>query len=174
MYTRETELAHYGVKGMKWGVRKKYPTESYSITTKKGEKLTMERNKGNALLRGLGKISPKIREDQKKTYNYLLKNDKGKTVGNYQMYKKSSGEMNVTWGSTNKKYRGRGYMSAMVTQGEKIAKKYGATKITGEVVMNSPDMLHITDKMGYKRLGEIRTQEVLDTWGGLMKIEKKI
>ena len=145
------ELYHYGVKGMKWGVRrdrKKSSAESYTLTTKSGEKLTMERNRGSLLGRGLQKISPRIKSEADKTYNYYVKNSKGKIVGNYQMYKKSPSEMNITWGSVNDKHQGRGYMTAMMKQGEEIAKKYGATKITGEVVGKSPDMLHIADKYG--------------------------
>ena len=169
------ELYHYGVKGMKWGVRHdRKNSESYSITTKNNDKLVFERNKGGALGRALGKISPKIKKEQENTYNYLIKDSKGRTVGDYQMYRKSPDEMNMVWGSVKKKYRGRGYMTAMMEQGEKIAKKYGAKKLTGEVVGNSPDMQHIVDKKDYKKVGEIRTQEMLDIWGGLTLIEKDL
>lgn len=173
---RNDELYHYGVKGMKWGIRRKreQPKESYSLTTKSGEKLTMERRKTPLLTKGLSKVNKHIRDEVNKTYAYSVKNSEGKEVGDYQMYKKTPTEMNITWGSVKDKYQGRGYMTAMMKQGESIAKKYGAKKITGEVVGNSPDMLHISDKYGYKQLGEIRTKDVLEVWGGLTLIEKEL
>ena len=66
-------------------------------------------------------------------------------------------------------------MSAAMKQGEKIAKKYGASKITAELVGNSPDIQKIAlEKQKYTKTGEILTQEVLDTWGGLTIVEKKL
>ena len=180
-------LQHYGIKGQKWGVRrfqdksgrltsagKKRYNESYSFTTKRGEKLSLERYETPKLTRALAKVSPKVRTNVDNTYHYKLKNSKGKVVGDYQLHKDSPDEMNMVWGSVDQKYQGRGYMTAMMKQGELIAKKYGATKMTGEVVGNSPDMLHIAEKAGYVKLGEVRTQEVLDMWGGLTLIEKKL
>ena len=82
--------------------------------------------------------------------------------------------MNITWGSIDKKHQGKGYMSAVMKQGAKIAKKYGARKITAEVVGNSPDMLSITDKQGYVRLGKIKTREAAEMWGGLTIVEKQL
>lgn len=173
---QKTHLYHFGVKGMKWGQRKsKQNTESYSFKTKSGEKLTLQRYKTPKITKAISRISPSVKKNVEKTHHYALKNDKGKTVGDWQMYRKSKDEMNITWGSVNKKYQGRGYMSAMIKQGEKIAKQKGASKMTGEVVGNSPDMLHIaTKKQGYIVKGQIKTQDVLDTWGGLTLIEKKL
>lgn len=167
-------LYHHGVKGMKWGVRKKEP-ETHSFKTKSGETLTLERYKTPTLTKGLAKIFPGIKDNVNRTHHYALKNDQGKTVGDWQMYRKSKDEMNITWGSVKKKYQGKGYMSSMIKKGEQIAKKLGATKMTGEVVGNSPDMLHIAvKKQKYKVKGELKTQDILDTWGGLTLIEKKL
>ena len=160
---------------MKWGVRKKYsPSESYQFKTSLGEELTMERRKTPALTKALTKLNPKIKNEVNNTFHYALKDSRGKEVGDFQLYKKNNNEMNITWGSVNKKKRGNGYMTAMLLQGEKIAKKYGAKKITAEVIGDSPDMLHITDKYDYRRVGEDKTKEVLDVWGGLTFIEKDL
>mgnify|MGYP000316042110 FL=1 len=66
-------------------------------------------------------------------------------------------------------------MSAITKQGEKIAKKYGAKKITAELVGNSPDIHHIIlEKNRYQKVGEDKTQDALDIWGGLTLVEKRI
>lgn len=188
-FVSEDELYHHGIKGMKWGVRryqnkdgsltsrgkKRYNEESYTMTTKSGEQIKMVRNYGGALAETLRKMSPKIAEKQDRTLNYDVVNSKGKKIGDYQAYLASPEEFNVVWTDTKKKYRGRGYSSAVVKQGEAIAKKYGRTKITAELVGNSPDIHHIArGKLGYVKVGEIKTQDVLDMWGGLTLVEKHI
>ena len=151
------------------------PFQSRTVKTKNGETLTLERNTGGPLAKGLQKISPAIRRESNLTYNYDMKTG-GKKVGSLQMYQKKNGEMNVTWGSTKEKYRNKGYMSAALSEGEKIAKELGNTKITGELVGNSPGgSIHkIANNQGWVKTGENRTKAIMDTWGGLTYVEKKL
>ena len=94
---------------MRWGVRHDRENdnrkESYSVKTKSGETLTLERYNTPLLTKGLSKISPKIRQEINNTRHYAVKNSQGKTVGDYQLYRKSPDEMNITWGSIDKKHQ---------------------------------------------------------------------
>lgn len=183
-------LAHHGILGMKWGVRrfqnkdgsltsagrKRYGSdESYTLNTKSGDKIRMVRYRGGIKSALLRRISPKIAEEQDKTLNYKIYDSRGKAVGSYQGYLKSPEEFNTVWADTKKNFRGRGYMQAVVQQGEAIARKYGRTKITAELVGNSPDIHRIVlDKQGYIKVGEDKTKEVMDAWGGLTFVEKHL
>lgn len=183
-------LAHHGILGMKWGVRRyqnadgsltaagkrRYKAdESYTLDTKSGDKIRMVRYRGGAGAAFLRRISPKIAEEQDKTLNYKIYNSQGKTVGSYQGYLKSPEEFNTVWADTKKNFRGRGYMQAVVQQGEAIARKYGRTKMTAELVGNSPDIHRIVlDKQGYIKVGEDKTKEIMDLWGGLTFVEKHL
>ena len=165
-------LMHYGVKGMKWGVRKQ-PEYISKTRTKNGETLYLKSNKNGSLARLLGSVSPKIKAEQNKTHNfYSYVNNK--KVGSLQMYEESPTSMNIVWGDTKKKYRGRGYMQATLSLGEDFARKQGKTKITAELVGVSPDIHTVAKKANYKKVGEAKSQDLMDVWGGLTLVEKKL
>lgn len=162
------KLYHHGVKGMHWGVRKKDQPKTWKTKTKRGETITITKDKRSAIGNAVQKISGSNFD------NYTARNKEDKKIGSIQLDLKNKDEMNVIWMDTKNGHKGKGYATAVLKTGEKIAKEMGAQKITAEVVGNSPDMLHITDKRGYVRKGEIKTQEVLDTWGGLTLVEKRL
>lgn len=152
-------LAHYGVKGMKWGVRKE--RETHSVKTKGGETLTLVRRRP---LFG-----------SKNNYSYALKVGK-KKVGNLYLDQKPNKEMNINWGDIRAKYRNKGYMSAALKGGEEIARKLGNVRMTAELVGNSPgDSIHkLAKKYGYVKVGEDMSKEAMDAWNGLTFVEKRL
>lgn len=165
-------LIHYGVKGMKWGVRKE-PIYVSKTKTKNGETLYLKSSRRGALARLTGSVSPKLKASQNKTHNfYSYVNNK--KVGSLQMYEESPTSMNIVWGNTKKKYQGRGYMQATLKLGEEFAKKQGKTKITAELIGASPDIHTVAKKANYKKVGEDKSQELMDVWGGLTLVEKKL
>lgn len=163
-------LEHYGVKGMKWGVR----NDDY-YDPGNNSRVVLRRQKSPLLTRGLAKISPKVRNEVNNTHNMsAIDRETGKKVGDVQLYRKSQNEMNVTFQSTNKKYGGQGYGRATTEAAVKYARDQGAKFLTAEVVGQSPNMLHITDTEGFVRTGKIQTQEVLEMWGGLTVVRKDL
>lgn len=157
---------------MKWGVRKQ-PEYISKTRTKNGETLYLKSDKKYALAKFLGAVSPKLRLEQRKTHNFSSYVN-GKRVGSFQMYEESPTSMNIVWGDTKKKYQGRGYMQATLKLGEEFARKQGKTKITAELVDSSPDIHTVAKKANYKIVGSNKAQDVMDVWGGLTLVEKKL
>ncbi|QFG13620.1 acetyltransferase [Arthrobacter phage Shepard] len=177
--TPEEFLAHYGVKGMRWGKRHddapkpkktiKLRTESRSVKLKDGSKLILSGDKTPLPARLLAKVSPRIRKNIETSENFTLKSSDGKTVGNMFLYQKKSDELNVAWVEVNPKHRGKGYASAAMQGAVDLAKDKNLKKVTLEVPGNSPDARHIYEKMGFKAGKQISSSG--DMWGGLTEMQ---
>lgn len=184
----DSYLAHHGIKGQKWGVRryqnpdgsltpegeKRYGIKnkkSYSVKTKTGEILTYDSQKN--FIKPLARLSKNYRDNINKYYGYNIKNSSGKKVGDLQLELQDDGKTTyVNWLSTNSKYEGKGYGRAGMEFVEQFAKEHGSERITAEVVGHTPQINHLVDKMGYVRLEQISGDD--DIWGGLTRIEKKM
>lgn len=176
-----TELMHYGVKGMKWGVRKgekKAPYElkplgpdRLQVTTKHGETLTLHNHKATAFNRGLAKISKAYKESYERGASIDIKNADGKSVGTASFnLRKKQNELYLNWVGIDSKHQGKGYASAVLDASEKFGRELGVDRMLLEVPGSSPDARHIYSKMGFESTNRF-FGHTGDIWGGLEEME---
>lgn len=164
-------LIHYGVKGMKWGVRKQQSPPDYTAKSKNGDTIEMRRAKYGLLAKGLRKVSPKLAREQDKTRIYDAYVN-GKKVADLTLYKESDTSVNVVWLGVKSNQRGKGYAQAILESSTGRVKAAGFKQMTLEVPGESPDARHIYEKQGFVAGKQISSSD--DVWGGLTKMKKKL
>ena len=164
-------LMHYGVKGMKWGVRKQRPLADYTARSRNGDLIEMRRSKLGLLAKTLRRVSPKLAAEQDKTHIYDAYVN-GKKVADLTLYKESNTSVNVVWLGVKSTQRGKGYAQAILESSTGRVKAAGFKQMTLEVPGNSPDARHIYEKQGFVAGKRISSED--DVWGGLTKMEKKL
>lgn len=176
--TSEEFLAHYGVKGMRWGKRKdrekaKEFTASRSIKLKSGDTLELQGLKTPMPARMIAAMSPSFAAKLNKSHNYALKSPDGKKVGDLYLHQKGPNELNVVWIEVDKKERGKGYAQGAIKSSIEMAKEQGLTKVTLEVPGNSPDARHVYEKAGFKVMKEpsLFEKKMDSVWGGLTEMQ---
>lgn len=181
-YNDESYLYHYGVLGMKWGVRKdksiktiknRNTKSNFSVETKNKERLNLEVDSTSHISKFISKFSKKVADNIERTSLYTIKKGKDK-VGNLQLYKVSPEELNVVWIDINKKFKGNGYATAVIDGIISNAKKDSYKYITLEVPGKSPDAKHIYEKAGFKYVETLSTPDDDFVWGGLTAMRKKL
>lgn len=173
---------HYGVKGMKLGVRKKEAStdgtirsryqalrtrelRTYRATTKNGETVTATEVRESKIGSAISALSPKLYKQLKDGADLDFTVD-GRKVGEGSLQKRSDDEMYLNWIGVKQSERGKGYASAMFDAGVEYSKNQGVKKLTLEVPGNAPDARHIYEKRGFKVTGPMHGAPT-DIWGGL-------
>lgn len=163
-------LYHSGVKVMKWGISRKAAKETRHLKTKNGLDVDLVRKDPSIIARALGKMSPKIKKQQQSYYGYSIKVGK-KIIGDLQLDKTSTKELNVVWITVNKKYKGQKIAQAVMNDVLKKGSELGVSKVTLEVPGIIPDARHIYEKIGFKKNKRISNED--DVWGGLTSMTYK-
>ena len=180
-YSDPNELYHHGIKGQKWGVRRKRKQDTkYDhkneldktvLKTKNGSEISLVREPTPKLTKLIAKMSPKVRDTLSRSDIMRIK-VKGEPVGDLQLYKESPTSINIVWVSVNSKYEGNGYGTAAVRGVIDYAKKTKMEQVTLEVPGISPNARHIYEKLGFKAEKVISDEN--DVWGGLTAMKLKL
>jgi RimJ/RimL family protein N-acetyltransferase len=173
-------LAHFGTKGMKWGVRNDKPTSSSPLKPIGPEKITRKLSNGDELtlerrpVTKLHKTIAKFSKSYVKNYNTgatLAIKANGKTVGSADFFLKSKDELYLNWISIDKSARGQGYATEIMKSTIELGPTLGVKKLTLDVPGLSPDARHIYENQGFKVTNE--ATKTNDMWGGLTTMEYK-
>lgn len=175
-------LAHFGVKGMHWGVRKEDSSsgsgkstalnqnkEPQLMLTKKfssGDSVSIYKDPDSSLVRLLSRHFPNYAEDASKLANFTFRDKDGTKVGDATFARESPDSLYLIWVGIKRNHRGKGYASAGLKGVIEYAKKENIKTLRLEVPGNAPDAQHIYTKMGFKQDGATSGNKK-DVWGGL-------
>ena len=174
-------LLHFGVKGMRWGVRKQDETAGprapkggelvLSKNFKTGDKLSIYKMPPSGIAKFLSRMSDSYARDVKNYPQFNFYDKAGAKVGEGAFVRKKD-ELYLDWITVKTKHRGRGYASAAMKGVIKYAQNQGIKKLTLEVPGNAPDAQHIYTKLGFKLNGKDDPPDgPHDPWGGLKGME---
>lgn len=177
--TPEEALEHFGIKGMKWGVRKERartlkPLVQGDITRKlsNGDELTLSAHPPNKINKALAAISENYTKSYSQGAHLTIKDKDGKKIGDASFWKKNDTELYLNWVGIKGRARGKGYATEVLKAAAEHGKAMGMKRMILEVPGNSPDARHIYEKMGFKPTGKTLGHKG-DIWGGLTEMEYK-
>ena len=169
-YVDNSVLEHFGVKGMRWGVRK----DREVVLTRplpNGNSLTVYREPPSLIAGAIARRFPN--SSAAKLTHFDLRDSLGKHVGNATIFKEDADTLNLMWIGVNRKSRGQGVAQACIKGVSYFAKAEGFKRMTLEVPGISPDARHIYEKFGFKEVGkqtELMTSGVVSLlWSAVFK-----
>lgn len=171
-------LAHYGVKGMQWGVRKRYSALQDGVHTaspgaiktqvisKTGERISVIKQKPGPLALGFMKLRGGKPESMVSTM--LIQDSSGKKVGSFQVWREGIDSVRGEWLQIDKGSQGRGYSKAAIEGLIKAAGKDPKLKhVRLQVPSDAAPAKHIYQSLGFskeKDLGEVPGYGNLEDW----------
>lgn len=150
-------LAHHGIKGMKWGVRR---YRNYDGTLTDAGRKRYSLNRVDLVQRPLSnfptavlarKVSKKSAEHQLNSFDYDIEDKEGNKLGHLYLYKESPSSLNINWIDIKQKHRGQKYAQEVLNGVIDEARKRGYKQITLEVPDEDDSALHIYKKLGFKK-----------------------
>lgn len=180
----EDFLAHFGVKGMQWGVRKSDTSAGPQAPKggelvlqhnfKSGDKLSIYKMPPSGIAKLLSRLSKNYAKDVKNYPQFNFYDKDGSRVGEGAFVRQKD-SLYLDWITVKTKHRGKGYASAAMKGVVKYAQNQGIKKLTLEVPGNAPDARHIYEKLGFRSNGKDSPSEgPHDPWGGLFGMEMKV
>lgn len=163
------ELEHYGVKGMKWGVRKDRSSGNQSSGVKARYRAIRNKELANMTVKTRNGTEVNIAETRTPKpaafFNAIRKNGlaenaafkdfslsvDGKKVGNASFVKVSDDELNLIWLGVKNSERGKGYATAVFDAAVQYGRAAGVKEITLEVPGNAPRCSSYLRKTGICR-----------------------
>lgn len=182
--TTDDFLAHFGVKGMKWGVTHQIgPTgrvtgvrepkpEPVLVLTKKfstGDSVSIYQDPPSGFVQLLSRHFKSYKEEQEKLKSFTFKDKDGTKVGDASFVRSSPDSLYLEWLGIKKDHRGKGYATAAMEGVKEYARHENIKKLTLEVPGNAPDARHIYEKMGFEFDGaaDYKNDKRDAIWGGL-------
>lgn len=174
----EEAIEHFGVKGMKWGIRKdisdldlRGPVKEPIVRkTKNGDTFTLTPQATGFIPRQLSKVSRGFAERTSDSSHLKITDKDGKKIGDASFWFKGKDDIYLNWIQVKKSERGNGYATAILKSAAEHGKKTGRKRMVLEVPGNAPDARHIYEKMGFKSTG-VTMGNQRDVWGGLHQYE---
>lgn len=168
-------LAHYGVLGMRWGVRKNYTTYRDQfhrgspgaiktvVTTKNGETISIEKEKPGPLNLAVAKLTGRKPADQLSAM--VIRDSSGNKMGSFQMWREKNNSVRGEWLSINKKAQGRGYSKAALSSLLVVARKDPTiSTVRLQVPSDALAAKHIYSELGFSKERDLGYSTM---WGNL-------
>lgn len=159
---REEALAHFGVKGMHWGVRKNYTAyqnkifnatlgaSKTAVITKTGEVISVEKERPGPLQLAVAKLTKRAPQDN--ISSMVIRDSLGKKVGSFQVWKETPTVARGEWLQIDKGAQGKGYSKASIEGLLKAAKKDPKLKeVRLQVPSAAAPAKHIYSGLGFKK-----------------------
>lgn len=155
----ENFLEHFGVKGMRWGVRKQPQSVGQNKLGKlvlehsfsSGDKLSIYKSPPGIIPRTLSRISASYKKDVESYPQFSFRDKDGNKVGTGAFVRESKDSLYLDWIGIKPKHRGRGYATAAMKGVIKYSQDQGIKKLKLDVPGNALDAQHIYTKLGFKR-----------------------